>query len=182
MRRRPFRRPLRRIPQRRPGRVPPALQAANALMQRGQYDQAAEIFEKLADEAAARQHPRAGTLYLRTAQAFLAGQHPQEAVAHARRGLDLLAQAQRWQLVHRHGQRAVAALRQHNYTKEADEMQAYLRDLLPTDFQAARQPAQTGVLPAQCSGCGAPVNPREVEWLDARTAECPYCGAILHTE
>jgi hypothetical protein len=34
-------------------------------------------------------------------------------------------------------------------------------------------------LPSRCSGCGAPLVPDEVEWHDATTAECLYCGAIV---
>ena len=40
-------------------------------------------------------------------------------------------------------------------------------------------PEEAGTLPAKCDGCGAPVIPDEVEWHDARTAECLYCGTVL---
>ena len=44
--------------------------------------------------------------------------------------------------------------------------------------QAPTIPQQRGSLPAKCDGCGAPLVPDEVEWHDAHTAECPYCGTI----
>ena len=42
-----------------------------------------------------------------------------------------------------------------------------------------RLPEGWGNLPSRCSGCGAPLVPDEVEWHDATTAECLYCGAIV---
>ena len=35
-----------------------------------------------------------------------------------------------------------------------------------------------GTLPSRCAGCGAPLLPDEVEWHDAYTAECVYCGTV----
>lgn len=37
-------------------------------------------------------------------------------------------------------------------------------------------------LPSTCPHCGAPVRSTEIEWLDAQSAECDFCGAILQAE
>lgn len=39
-----------------------------------------------------------------------------------------------------------------------------------------------GKLPPTCGGCGAPVRPDQVEWIDDSSAECDFCGAILQAE
>lgn len=53
-------------------------------------------------------------------------------------------------------------------------------DQVTTNPMSAQQP-RDGTLPAKCNGCGAPPLPDEVEWHDAQTAECIYCGAIAET-
>ncbi len=37
----------------------------------------------------------------------------------------------------------------------------------------------TGWLPASCPSCGAPVNPAQVVWQGAQTAQCTYCGSPI---
>jgi hypothetical protein len=51
-------------------------------------------------------------------------------------------------------------------------------DSLTAGPSAARLPP----LPTQCPGCGAPVRPDEVDWLDDVTAECEYCGSPVRVE
>lgn len=38
------------------------------------------------------------------------------------------------------------------------------------------------ILPAACPQCGAPVRSDEIEWIDARSGECAYCGAIIEAQ
>jgi predicted RNA-binding Zn-ribbon protein involved in translation (DUF1610 family) len=35
------------------------------------------------------------------------------------------------------------------------------------------------LLPSHCESCGGPIHSPEVEWLNAHTAECPYCGSPI---
>lgn len=42
------------------------------------------------------------------------------------------------------------------------------------------KPAPRSTLPRTCPSCGSPVRPNEVTWLDDKTAECAYCGQVLH--
>jgi hypothetical protein len=42
--------------------------------------------------------------------------------------------------------------------------------------------AARGRLPAHCPDCGAPARSDAVEWIDATSAECAYCGGIIKTE
>ena len=45
-------------------------------------------------------------------------------------------------------------------------------------------PAETvhPVLPARCGQCGALIRTDEIEWIDAQTAECAYCGSPIRPE
>jgi len=52
---------------------------------------------------------------------------------------------------------------------------------LPAGGPPARQP-QRGHLPPACPQCGAPLRSDEVEWIDARSVECVYCGSVVRTE
>jgi hypothetical protein len=80
-----------------------------------------------------------------------------------------------------------AALRQRGYDAQADQLeqeaaQALERVGLSLDEVRQRVPQvaeRRGMLPAQCGGCGARLVPDEVEWHDAHTAECLYCGTVI---
>ena len=88
-----------------------------------------------------------------------------------------------------------AALRQKGYDAQADQLEREAEQMLEEaglSLDEARQRASAvaerrgtlrsdsgQTLPAQCSGCGAPLVPDEVEWHDAHTAECPYCGTVI---
>ncbi len=179
MRRRPFRRPF---PSRPPRRIPPALRQANTLMAAGRYAEAAQRFEKLTQGAEERHIPHAAALAQRTARAYFLAGETEKGLQWAKHGLDILARRQQWEALHRAGRRASAALRQHGDEASAQAIEAHLQSLLPADFTPPRAQVQTGVLPTHCPGCGAPVHPQEVEWLDSRTAACPYCGTPLRAE
>ena len=48
----------------------------------------------------------------------------------------------------------------------------------PRASTAAEAPPR---LPAECPNCAGPVRSDEVEWIDAVSAACTYCGSVLHT-
>ncbi|NOY97907.1 MAG: hypothetical protein GXP40_01725 [Chloroflexi bacterium] len=181
MRRRPIRRGFRRAG---PLAVPPALKRANALMSEGNYVSAAETFESLAQRAEARRGPRAPQLYLRAGQARVLAGQTEAGMQHIRRGLSMLAARRQWAVLHRAGQRAVDELNERGLTGEAQEIADYLEKTLPEKPAPARgtTSSKRPVLPTHCPGCGGPVHPDEVEWLDNVTAECPYCGSPVRGE
>jgi len=37
-------------------------------------------------------------------------------------------------------------------------------------------------LPGKCPQCGGPLRSDEVDWIDAQSAECPYCGSVVQAE
>ena len=177
--------PMRR---RRPMGAPPqqnraqrALQRAHRLMEIGDFTNAADIFERLArgahDRGILRQAPR---LYLQAGRAHLLAGDSVRGADFVRQGLNILAEAQRWGQLYRAGLRVVDELEQWGYAELAREFEAWLKAILPEGpdaYQSAGIPSQRPQLPIHCPSCGGPIRADDVEWLDAATAECPYCGS-----
>ena len=159
--------------------VPPILQEANFAFDKGEYGRAGELFERIADTAAARNVPRAPIYYLKAGQArALAGQI-KLAMPSLKRGLELLAQRGAGGKYRQAGRRAVRELMEHGFATESQDLQAFLDrhsplEVSPDAFSASS--AKKPLLPTHCPSCGAAVLPDEVEWLDESTAGCAYCG------
>jgi tetratricopeptide (TPR) repeat protein len=200
-RRRPFRRPppLRRRPPvpppplvrppRRPlaAKARKALARANRLMSDEQFVEAGNIFERLAGEA--EKHGlfvRAAELALQASRARFAAEDVEAALAQAKRALRLFVRGGRPGRIPQLLSRMAAALREKGYAAQAAQLEQEAAQILAETGlsldearqQVPRAPEKRGSLPASCNGCGAPLVPDEVEWHDAHTAECPYCGTI----
>ena len=187
-----LRRPLRAPAPGRPlqPRVPPALARANRLMADEQFGDAAAIYGRLSERARERGMPvRAGDLALQAARAHFAAADEESALQWAREGMRLLIHGDRVGRVARLLPRITSTLRENGHDAAADQLekaaaQELARVGLSLDALDQREPQATerrGALPSRCGGCGAPLFPDEVEWHDARTAECPYCGTVAKT-
>jgi hypothetical protein len=177
--RRVFRRHIRK---RLAQEVPPILQEANFAFDKGEYGRAGELFEKIAETAAARGGPRAPLFYLQAGRArALAGQIAL-AMPSLKRGLELLAQRGAWERYQEFGQRVIRELKENGFAGESQQLMALLNrnasQAIPSDL-ASSPPIKRPALPAHCPSCGAAVRPDEVEWLDEVTAECAYCGSPI---
>jgi len=164
--------------------VPPILQEANFAFDKGQYGRAGELFEKIAETAAARGGPRAPILYLQAGRArILAGQIGL-GMPSLKRGLELFAQYGQSARLQQAGARVIAELNERGLKKEASEVETLLEALLTSttlsDFASA--PSKRPALPTHCPSCGAAIRPDEVEWLDNATAECAYCGSPVRAQ
>ena len=182
LRRRGFMRPMRRAFR---GEIPPALQRANALMAKGDYPAAAAAFETLASGAETRLSPRAPSLFLEAGRARMLAGQMEVGLGHLKRGLSLLATTGRSRQVFRIGQGIVSELQTRGLSKEAQEISDYVKTGISSLPQGMNEPFKEGhhpSLPTRCPGCGGPVRPDEVEWLDDATAECSYCGSSLRGE
>lgn len=177
-RRRPFRRPFRR-----PGtrQVPPELRRANALMESGQYAEAARAFERIATQAERRRGARAPIFYLRAGLAYAHAHKPTQALTHTRKGLEIITARRDWEPLQRFGQRAINEFKQLGYEKEANEITAYL-DARITSPPVASATEKHIHIPTNCPACGAPLHPHDLDWLDEKTAECVYCGNLFRGE
>jgi len=161
--------------------IPPILQRANQLMATQDYAGAAGAFEQLAKAAEGRGGPRAPFFYLQAGRArIFAGQIP-AGMDHLQYGLNLFAARGQLGKVFNAGNRIVGELNQRGLTKEAGQITDHMKTLLPA-FNAMSEPAHNkkAALPTHCPGCGAPVRPDEVDWLDDVTAECAFCGSPVH--
>ncbi len=173
--RRGFDRPLGRVFARA---IPPLLRRANQLMASGDYAAAASAFEQLAQAAEARGGPRAPFFHVQCGRARLAMGRKAEAVESLERGLGLFAVRAQTGKLASVGDRLIADLGQRGLTEEARQITDFVKGLLPNYVPGRTGAGAVGraALPTHCPGCGAPVLPDEVEWLDHTTAQCAYCG------
>jgi hypothetical protein len=162
--------------------VPPVLQEANFVFDKGEYGRAGELFEKIAQTADARGGPRAPIFYLQAGRARVFAGQTRLGIPSLKRGLELFAQRGQLHRLHHAGARVLAELTERGLTAEATEMEAFLKNLAPSTPNLETSPLKRPVLPTHCPSCGAAVRPDEVEWLDDATAECAYCGSPIREE
>ncbi len=159
--------------------IPPLLQRANQLMATGSYMEAASAFEQLARAAEARKGPRTPFFYIQAGRARVMGGQAAGGVEYLQRGLGIFATRGQNGKVFNVGNRIVGELNQRGLNKEAQQISTYIKTLIP-DFDAnlgTPSPSKKPPIPTHCPGCGAPLRPDEVEWLDDVTAECAFCGS-----
>jgi len=161
--------------------VPPVLQEANFVFDKGEYGRAAELFENIAETAAARGGQRAPVFLLQAGRARIFAGQTKLGMPSLKRGLELLAQRGQIPRLHQAGRRVIRELNQRGLKKEASEIEILLKTLLPspTSFDSNEASLGTPVLPTHCPSCGAALRSDEVEWLNEITAECAYCGSPL---
>lgn len=156
--------------------VPPVLQEANFVFDKGEYGRAGELFERIAEKAAARGGPRAPIFCLQAGRARILAGQTSLGMPSLRRGLELLAQRGQLARLQQAGERVITELNERGLQKESYEIEAWLKTALPST-PSMDEPRQRPALPTHCPACGAGVRPDEVEWLDEVTAECAYCGS-----
>ncbi len=182
--RRGFGRPLRRMfaPD-----IPPLLRRANQALSAGNYAEAANAYEQLARAAEARGGPRAPFFYIQAGRCKVRASQTADGITDLERGLGLFAARGRQHKAERVGQRVIGELNARNLKKEAQQITDYVEELVPGFAEGAAQSGKAPgsprpALPTHCPGCGAPLRPDEVEWLDDATAACEYCGSPVHGE
>jgi hypothetical protein len=166
-------------------RVPPVVARAHNLMAEERYEEAAEAYSQIAEVARSRGGPRAPFFLLQAGRAFVLSGKLAEGMERINEGLQLLADAGRWSELHRVGQNIVNQLSDQGHAEASRQVAGWLEKTLagkPVAPSVGRRPAAQPVLPTRCPGCGASVNPKEVEWLDERTAQCDFCGGSLRAE
>ena len=166
-----------------------ALQRAHQLLNAGQPEEAAGIFHTLADGLGQRgMGVRAVMVRMQAAYAEALSNMPQPAIHSASLALDNPAAANRPMRIATAAERVVEVLRQKGHEPEANDLELKLDGLLQkagTSRQkiraqlAAAGAQHHGELPAKCPSCGGSLLPDEVEWHDASTASCTYCGSAV---
>src|SRR5512138_1853350 len=161
--------------------VPPVLQEANFVFDKGEYGRAGELFEQIAEKAAARGGPRAPIFYLQAGRARILAGQTALGTPSLKRGLELLAERGQFPRLQQAGERVLSELDERGLKKEAMEIEAWLKTVLPSAAPPASA-TKHPLLPTHCPACGAAMRPDEVEWLDEVTAECAYCGSPVRNE
>ena len=157
----------------------PLLNQANQLMAAGQPAQAAPLFTRLAELMESRNRPRlAANLYAQAAHACADAKDEPLALAQARSALRLFIRLQMVERTPRFYANITRKLRANGMKAAADAIQKEFGTWERPDLPAVA-PEQHGRLPLACPQCGAPVRSDEITWVDKRTAECAYCGALL---
>jgi hypothetical protein len=161
--------------------VPPILQEANFAFDKGEYGRAAELFEQIAEKAAARGGPRAPNFYLQAGRARILAGQTTLGMPSLKRGLELLAERKKLQRLQQAAIRVISELNERGLGKEASEIETRLKTILPStaSMDTPEASVKRPILPTHCPSCGAAVRPDEVEWLDEVTAECAYCGSPI---
>src|SRR5688572_27263720 len=83
--------------------VPPILQEANFVFDKGEYGRAAELFEQIAEKAGARGGQRAPLFYLQAGRARILAGQTFLGMPSLKRGLELLAEREKFQRLHQAG-------------------------------------------------------------------------------
>jgi hypothetical protein len=155
------------------------LQRANNFLVNGNYAEAANAFEELAQGALTRGGPRASVFFMQAGRARISNGQTEIGINHLLQGLSILASRGQWQRVYRAGNRIMNELNGRNLTTEAKKIEDFLKSNIPAGFTPLQMQNETRkpLLPTHCPSCGAAVRPDEVEWLDDVTVECEYCGS-----
>lgn len=171
---RPFRRSI----------VQPAERAmlrARRFIQIGQFGKAAALLAELADQVnAAGRYKAAAELHARAAHCYVEAGIASAAQAEAEFALAFFQQAGLPGRMAHFQQAITRRLQAHGLQAVADALQAR--------FGVQEAPAQPAVLnprrilPAACPQCGAPLRRDEMEWIDERSGECAYCGAVIEAQ
>src|SRR5512134_2205316 len=111
--------------------VPPVLQEANFAFDKGEYGRAGELFERIAETAAARGGPRAPLFYLQAGRARVFAGQSALGMPSLKRGLELLAQRGQLARLQQVGTRVVSELNERGLNTESAEIEAWLKAALP---------------------------------------------------
>jgi len=185
--RRPLR-PLRRAAVRaamRPNQVVvQAVARANNLLANGKPNDAAQIYERLAQEAEQRGFAKpAANAHAQAALAYAMAKNENAARAHARAALNQFLQLNMAQRAPTFYNNITQKLRENGMTNAADTLQREFGDKIKTlATQGFGASAPRGRLPSKCPHCAGPTHSDEVEWIDECSAECVYCGGVIQTE
>lgn len=182
--RRGFGRPVRPLRRAFAPDIPPLLQRANQMLSAGNYAEAANAYEQLARAAEARGGPRAPFFYIQAGRSHVLAGQTANGLEYLERGLGLFAMRGHEVRASNVGMRIIGELNARGLKNEAQQITDYLEELVPgfggtaADAGSPKRPT----LPTHCPGCGAPLRPDEVDWLDEGTASCAYCGSPVREE
>lgn len=161
------------------------LREANAFLARGEFAEAALVMEGLANQAADRGVDRAPNLGLQAARAWLEAGDIERGMQMIRIAMQYMHRTGQLRKLNKLGGRIVSELKSRGLAQEATAIEAEIKEMLAGVDTSAFHPVQAGKpgnLPAKYPQCGGNIRRDEVEWIDATSAECDYCGSVLVQE
>ncbi len=159
---------------------------ANQMMANGQPQQAAELFMQLAREMQEAGRPRqAANMHTQAAHAWLDAGTQERALNQTSLALRLFASQGMWERARHFKVNFIAHLRRNGEESASTSVEGEYNALTKTaginPQVAARAVINRGSLPAICPHCGALLRSDTVEWIDAVSAECGFCGGTVVT-
>jgi hypothetical protein len=160
------------------------LRQANHLLAEGEPRAAAAIFAELADQATTLGLHRSPQLHLQAGRAWMLAGERALGLDRIVLGLRTMSETGQERRLPRVTRRVLDELRARGMESEANEIQARILAMLPSGAPEAAEPAapSRGRLPGKCPHCGGTVAADSVEWIDAESALCDYCGSVLSAE
>jgi hypothetical protein len=161
------------------------LQNANRLMAAGQPEKAALIFLQLARELQASQHPRkAANLHAQASHAFTDAKEEAQALQQAQMALRFFMRLQMLSRAAQFYGNIRNKMNQNGMSASATELEKEFGNALAKISSRPLGGPEQGPrhLPTSCPKCGAPLRADEVEWVDAMTASCSFCGSVVAKE
>lgn len=161
------------------------LQNANELIASGQPEKAAPIYLQLARGLQSTQHPRkAANMHAMASNAFADAKEEKQALQQAQVALRFFVRLQMMPRAAQFYGNICAKMNQNGMTDSATELETEFGPMLANIPARAMGDPRQGPrhLPTSCPKCGAPLRSDEVEWVDAVTASCSFCGSVIAKE
>lgn len=155
------------------------LEEANYLLENNKPAQAAPIFAKLAEVlTSAGQPKRAASLHAQAALSFARSRN-EAALIQARSALNLMLQYKLDGQASAFYNDLIRELNKRGMKSAAEALTSEFGDKVPQPVPLDSRAAQLSRLPSNCPNCGAPLRSSEVDWTDANTIECSFCGTPI---
>lgn len=152
---------------------------AQQMQRNGKPEESAALFTDMAGQMAGVGRMRqAANLHAEAAHAWLDAGQIQPALDEAREAMDIFSVKGMLVRGAEFSRNFSQHLRKAGYAEPADgfEQAQKIPVPLPPDVRLEKL---TGQLPGSCPQCGAPVRSDQVEWVDANSAECDFCSAVI---
>ena len=153
------------------------------LMTQGRFADAANVFKQIGEEASRHGRvPAAVRGALLSSRALTQAKQPDEALAQARRALDWMVTAGSPMRATRAMPMIIALLRGHGFNAQASTLEKETtKRLAEAGLKLGTFPpgGQAHSLPPTCPQCAGPLRSDSVEWIDAASIECPWCGSTV---
>jgi hypothetical protein len=151
-------------------------------MSEGMFAGAASIFEGLADAAQAQGIWRCPQLNIQAGMGWVLAGEIAVGMNRILKGLGLMPEMGQAARLPSVAARVKRDLQDLGLEAQAASVDEQLQHLISGEEAALSPEPATPMrarLPEKCPHCGGNVLPNEVEWVDARSAICDYCGSLV---